>query len=429
MILLTTSLLLASSIIVQPCQSLLDDSNPYCPVQRKVVFIRQVKSIFDEEQNAFDQLVNIMLLKTCIVSVSTLALDEEANKIHHFQDWEQLQSAPADFAHIHDEKNRKSLFDINEFVNDHMIMLESQKQHNSSNTVFVIAIRRRVTIYKDLLATFKRIFGKDVIVIVLCIVTNLKDLFSLVPFHRIILLWSDMSIGKNSHGFITDLALNPDHDRYKMAEYFVADAKLTESCFKNKNNTNTSTTTTTTTVLYVWLIHSPLYFPKPELTPLVQLLMFLRRKLRDVGARLEIVTHIKYNNLRVAFESLGFVCHTERMRSYIYGFGGFDYNELFDELIPKYNEFGNKNKNTDQKTVPTNKTKTKILHLNINSYGTPRSILTRFKHQMVSIRYDDDNLDFKVTGNQLYVNPLVLATDEPLETLLNIFDEKACALS
>ena len=157
--------------------------------------------------------------------------------------------------------------------------------------------------------------------------------------------------------------------------------------------------------------------------------MFLRRKLRDVGARLEIVTHIKYNNLRVAFESLGFVCHTERMRSYIYGFGGFDYNELFDELIPKYNEFRNKNKNTDQKTVPTNKTKTKILHLNINSYGTPRSILTRFKHQMVSIRYDDDDLDFKVTGNQLYVNPLVLATDEPLETLLNIFDEKACALS
>lgn len=342
-----TTHLLVVFIIFQPCHSL-DYSSQYCPVRRKVVFIRQVHFIYSEEQNAFDQLVNIMLSKTCITSVSTLALDENAN-IHHFQDWEQFQSLPADSVHFYKEKKnpRRNTFEINDFVNDHMVMLESRKQHDSHNTVFIIAIRKNVKIYDDLVATFKRIFGKNVKMIFLCIVPYLKNIFPWVPFHRIITLWNDLRIGKNSHGIITDLVLNPDYDRYKIAEYFVPDIKLTKNCFTNKNNNNS----TTSTVLYVWLISSSQYFTKPELTPLVQLLMLLRRKFHDVGSRLEIVTHVKYNNLKIAFESLGFICHTEQMRSYIYGFDDFDFKKLFADLIPKYNELeSNKgDKNTDQK--------------------------------------------------------------------------------
>lgn len=77
------------------------------------------------------------------------------------------------------------------------------------------------------------------------------------------------------------------------------------------------------------------------------------------------------------------------------------------------------------------KKKIKKLHLNINSYGTPLSTMTRFSNQMISVRYNsnNENRDFKVNGNQLLVAPLDLATDKSLETLLKIFDEKACALS
>ena len=422
------TLLLVSFIMIQPCHLIDGGSNQYCPVQRKVVFIRQVISIFDKEQDAFDQLVNIMFSKSCITSISTLALDDRA-KIHHFQDWEQFQSVPTDSVHLFKEEiGKRYALDINGFVIDRMVALESQKRHNTDNTVFIIAIRTRVSVYRDLVSTFKGIFGDNVKLVFLCVETSLPELFPLVPLHRIIILWNDLDFGSNSHGIITDLALNPDYDRYKMAEYLVPDTTLTESCFMNKNNSTTTTTPTTTTttttitVLYVWLIYTPLYFPKPELTPLVQLLMFLRRKLREVGARLEIVTHAKNNNLRVAFESLDFLCHAERMRSYVYGFGGYDYQELFSELIPKYNS-----KNTDQKTNHRAKT----LHLNINKYGTPRTTLAQFTQQLVSIRYitHHEKRDFRINGDQLNVHPLNLATDELLESLLKILDEKACDLS
>ena len=419
------TLLLVSFIMIQPCHLLDGGSNQFCPVQRKVVFIRQVRSIFNNEQDAFDQLVNIMFSKSCITSISTLALDDKA-KMHHIKDWEQFQSVPADSVHLYKEEiGQRYTLDINKFVFDHMVALESRKQHNSNNTVFIIAIRDREIVYRDLVTTFKRIFGDNVKLVFLCIETNLPDLFSLVPFYRLIISWTDLDFGRNSNNFITDLALNPNYDRYKIAENFVPDTTLTESCFMNKNkNTTTTPTTTTTPVLYVWLIYSPLYFPKPELTPLVQLLMFLRRKLRDVGARLEIVTHVETNKLKAAFESLGFVCHVERMRSYVYSFGRFDFEELFSELIPKYN-----NKNTDQNTNHRAQT----LHLNINKYGTPFTTLAQFTQQLVSIRYITpshwEKRDFRITGDQLNVHPLDLATDQLFESLIKILNKKACGSS
>ena len=226
---------------------------------------------------------------------------------------------------------------------------------------------------------------------------------------------------------IADLALNPDYDRYKMAENFASHIKFTESCFTNKNVNNIKITTTTSTVLYVWLIDTHQYFPQPELTPLVQLLILLRRKLHDVGSRLEIVTHIKHNNLKIAFESLGFVCHSEPFKSY-YQYWMFDFRRLFGDLIPKYNEL-NKNK-ADQKNLTFIRKKTKKLHLNINKFGSPRSTMAQFTDQFVSIRYNpENNRNFWLSGNQLLVTPLDLATDKTIETLMKFFDEKACALS
>ena len=323
-----------------------------------------------------------------------------------------------------------------------MNTLASHKEHDSDNTVFIVAVKGRIkNVLVDLVATFVRQFGRNVKLIFLCQELSWSQLFGLVPFHRIIISWNYLATGKNSFNMIADLALNPDYNRYKMAEYFAPNTKFTESCFTNKHTNNATTNTTESTILYVWLIHTHHYFPHPEITPLIQLLILLRRKLRDVGSRLEIVTHIRNNNLKLAFEGLGFVCHTERMRSYYYGFSGYDYRDLFDTLIPKYNELDNKkadkmtstskdnfaNNNTDQKSlIPRNKTK---LHLNINRFGTPRSIMKHFAHQFVSIRYNlQDNRDFWKNGHQLLVPPLDLVTDQTIEILMKMLDDKACAL-
>ena len=418
------------TIMIQPCQSLLGDgANEYCPVQRKVVFVQQVHYIAPEEINGFEQLVNVMLSKTCITSISILAIDFDA-KIHHYENWEQFQSVPSDPdpTHIRDNTHVPQS-DINEFVNEHIFLLESQKKHNADNTVFIIAIRGRNGLHRDLVATFVKNFGKGVKLIFLCRENNWSQLFGLVPFHRIILSWNYMSTGKNSFNMIADLALNPDYDRYKMAEYFAPHIQFTESCFTHKNVNNINITTTTSTVLYVWLIHTYDYFPQPEITPLVQLLILFRRKLYDVGSRLEIVTHIKHNNLKIAFESFGFVCHPEPFKSnYHYGWM-YDFRSLFSDLIPKYNELENNNK-ADQKNPTFIRKKFKKLHLNINKFGSPRSTMAQFTDQFVSIRYNPvDDRNFWLSGNQLLVTPLDLAKDKTIEALMKFFDKKACALS
>ena len=403
-------------IINQPCFSY--ERNTNCLVQKKILIVRQVVSDPDE-QNDFEQLVNVLLSKACITKVSILSLDPAAS-VQHFEDFNAFHSSPADLVH----NTKKWPEDVNKFVEGHIERLRNE-DYNSENAVFIIAIRRTINFYGALVETFVRNFGRKVKLICLYPAMLSWRLSNLVPFHRIVITWHNIVVGQNSYNMIANLALNPDYNRYKVAEYFAPDVELTESCFNNKHN-NANTTTTTTTVVYVWLVNPIDYFPLPlpEITPLLQLLIFLRRKLHNVGSRLEIIMN-RRDKLKIAFEKLGFLCHTERVPQ---SFGTILYRDLFEELIPKYNELEEDN-DTKWEEKMWLKKKTKKLYLNINRYGTPRSILQRFSHQMVSVKYNLESNDFNGAGYQIVVHPQYLVSEETLEVLINHFNEKACALT